>query len=181
MNRFGTVLTERLFIRNFEIGDADVFYAYKKMPEATTYQFWRPKSLDEINEFILGLEAVELNTPGAWLQLAVCLNETNETIGDIGLHFSADDDCQVEIGYTISPAHQRKGYATEVVRAIINYLFHTLGKHRITASVDPRNTPSAAVLEKVGFRKEAHFVKSLFMDGEWVDDCVYGLLREEWK
>lgn len=179
--RFGTLETNRLIIRNLEPADAEAFFAYKSLPECGLYQYWRPKTLDEIQEFILDMEQVELNKPDAWLQLAICLKGTNEMIGDIGIHFSRDGDGQAEIGYTLSPLHQGKGYATEAVKAILGYLFHELGMHRVTASVDPRNTPSAAVLTRLCFRQEAHFKKSIFMDGEWVDDCVYAMLEEEWN
>jgi RimJ/RimL family protein N-acetyltransferase len=179
--RFGAHKTARLLIRDLEIGDADALFAYKSKPEVIRYQFWRPQSLDEVREFILDMEAVEADTPGTWLQLAICLREGGALIGDIGMHFIADSPGQVEIGYTVSPDRQRQGYATEVVRAMLAYLFETLGKHRVTASVDPRNASSAAVLEKAGFSKEAHFRKSVFMDGEWCDDVVYAILEEEWK
>ncbi|NPV69255.1 MAG: GNAT family N-acetyltransferase [Firmicutes bacterium] len=51
-------------------------------------------------------------------------------IGDCGIRFPAGDDSQVEIGFTIAPAHQGHGYATEAVRAVLRYLFTTLRKHR---------------------------------------------------
>ena len=73
-----------------------------------------------------------------------------------------------------------KGYATEALRAMVDYLFANLGKHRIVASVDPRNTPSIRLIERLGFRKEAHFKESYYLRGEWVDDIIYAMLRTEW-
>lgn len=52
---------------------------------------------------------------------------------------------------------QGKGYATEAAIGVIDYLFSDLKKHRITASVDPINIKSVALLERIGMRKEAHF------------------------
>ena len=46
--------------------------------------------------------------------------------------------------------------------------------------MDPRNEPSVALLERVGMRKEAHFRKSLWFKGEWVDDMVLAILKSEW-
>jgi len=37
------------------------------------------------------------------------------------------------------------------------------------------------LVERLGFRKEAHFVESLFFHGKWVDDLVYAILAKEWK
>lgn len=177
---FRPIHTNRLLIRPLVPSDAEPLWAYKRLPEAVRFQNWRPQSLEEIKRFIQAMAEIRVDTPGGWLQVAVCLKETNEMIGDVGLHFLGDP-AQAEIGYTVSPLHQRKGYATEAVRAVLGYLFDGLGKHRVTASLDPRNTPSAAVLEKLGFRKEAHFRKSFLMDGEWQDDIVYALLLEEWN
>jgi RimJ/RimL family protein N-acetyltransferase len=181
MSEFIAISTDRLLIRNMNSKDAESFFAYKSLPECTQFQYWRPKTLGEIQQFIIDMEGTRLNTPGTWLQLAVCLKVDGRMIGDIGLHFLAEEDAQVELGYTISPEFQHKGYATETVRAIVSYLFSELGKHRITASVDPLNAPSAAVLKLVGFRQEAHFKKSVFMDGQWQDDCVYAILEDEFN
>ena len=65
--------------------------------------------------------------------------------------------------------------------ALLDYLFIVLNKHRVFASVDPRNEASMALLRSVGMRLEAHFRQSLFWKGERVDDMVFGLLRSEWK
>jgi RimJ/RimL family protein N-acetyltransferase len=111
--------------------------------------------------------------------LAVCL-KAGQLIGDIRIYF-LDGDFQVEIGYTISLDYQGNGYAVEAVKAVIEYLFSDLMKHRVTASVDPDNKKSIRLLEKIGFRKEAHFIKSFRMYDIWYDDCVYAILTDEWK
>lgn len=48
-------------------------------------------------------------------------------------------------------------------------------------SVDPENTNSIQLLEKIGFRKEAHFVESLFINGKWVDDLIYAMIDKDWE
>ena len=63
----------------------------------------------------------------------------------------------------------------------MGYLFGRRGKHRITASCDPRNAASAAVLERLGMRREGHLRESTWAKGEWTDDLLYGLLRHEWE
>lgn len=179
MNKLALIETDRLFIRTLEMKDKTAFFGYRSMPEIYKYQAWRPKNTAEIEEFISKNLDVCLNDKDSWLQLAVCLRE-GSLIGDIGVHF-LDDEQQVEIGYTLSPEYQGKGYATEAVRAVIAYLFSELGKHRVSASVDPDNKKSVKLLEKLGFRKEAHFVRSFRIGSVWYDDCVYALLEDEWK
>jgi RimJ/RimL family protein N-acetyltransferase len=77
--------------------------------------------------------------------------------------------------------HVKKGYATEALTKIVDYLLNDLNKHRIIASIDPANSDSIRLIERLGFRKEAHFIKSLFFRGEWVDDLIYAILAHEWK
>jgi len=64
---------------------------------------------------------------------------------------------------------------------VIDYVFGELKKHRISASVDPNNIKSIRLLEQIGFRKEAHFIESLLLNGQWVDDVIYALLAREWE
>ena len=56
-----------------------------------------------------------------------------------------------------------------------------LNKHRLVATVDARKETAAGLLEKLGFRREAHFCKSIFFKGEWGNEYAYALLRSEWK
>lgn len=179
MNKFDYIETDRLLLRTLDMKDKEPFFKYRSMPEVYKYQSWRPEDIEEIEEFIKKNISVCPNTKNTWMQLAVCLKE-GRLIGDIGIHF-LEDDYQIEIGYTLSPEYQGNGYATEAVKAVINYVFSKLKKHRITASVDPDNIKSIKLLEKIGFRKEAHFIKSFRIDNRWYDDCIYAILADEWK
>lgn len=179
MNKFDYIETDRLLLRTLDMKDKEPFFKYRSMPEVYKYQSWRPEDIEEIEEFLKKNISVCPNTKNTWMQLAVCLKE-GQLIGDIGIHF-LEDDFQIEIGYTLSPDYQGNGYATEAVKAVINYVFSKLKKHRITASVDPDNIKSIKLLEKIGFRKEAHFIKSFRIDNRWYDDCIYAILADEWK
>ena len=172
--------TLRLFLRPIKKADKELLFAYRSEAKNNKYQGWIPNSLDDVDVFIDQL-ATEINTPNSWYQLAIIEKLSNQLIGDIGIHFFDNENQQVEIGCTLHKTFQGKGYATEALTAVIDYLFNELKKHRIIASVDPRNTPSIAMMERLGFRKEAHFKKSLLINNEWVDDMVYATLRNEWR
>jgi ribosomal-protein-alanine N-acetyltransferase len=85
-----------------------------------------------------------------------------------------------EVGFWIYPEHQRKGYCTEAVQIILDYLFLNWNIHRIQCLTHPKNIPSQKLLEKIGFVKEGVLRKYFFMNGEWVDLIMYSRLREEW-
>jgi aminoglycoside 6'-N-acetyltransferase len=73
-------------------------------------------------------------------------------VGDIGLSPADDDPSVIKIGYTIAPAAQGRGYATEAVRALIGYAFDRLGADVVRAYANEENVPSIRVAEKVGMR-----------------------------
>jgi RimJ/RimL family protein N-acetyltransferase len=173
--------SERLILRPVSIGDAEPIFKYRSDKMANKYQGWIPEKLSDVHEFIEHRVSSELNLPDTWFQFGMIRKETLEFIGDLGIHFLPGDAFQVELGITIDQAYQGKGYATEGMREVMNFLFSRLNKHRITASIDPRNEQSIKLVERLGFRKEAYFRKSLLIDGIWSDDLVYAILEEEWN
>jgi len=75
----------------------------------------------------------------------------------------------------------RKDYCTEAVRIMVDYLFLSKEIARIQARTEVRNVASQKVLEKAGFQKEGTIRKSYFVRGQWRDQYLYSILREEWK
>ncbi len=175
---FEPLTTQRLFIRPIHKQDREDFFSYRSHPDVTRFQSFRPTQIEDIDAFIEQMESATPDIPGQWYQAAICLKENGRMIGDTGMHFT--DAHQTEIGYTLSPEYQGKGYAAEAVFAILDYLFGTLCKHRVFASVDPENERSIALLERLGFRKEAHFHESIREGKRWADDCIYAMLKHEW-
>ena len=154
------ILTQRLRLSRLVVSDAPAMYEYRSDPEVCRYQSFEPGSLADVVAFIDGLEATPFDTPGSWFQFAIRLLESGLLVGDLGTHFMADDPRQVEIGITVSPANQGRGLATEAVSGILGHLLGSIQKHRVFASVDPRNGSCIALLKRVGMREEAHFRKS---------------------
>lgn len=173
--------TKRLILRGIRVSDAKSIFKYRSNPQIYEFQNWRPKTLQDVENFIDTKVSKIPNIPNTWYQLGILIKESEELIGDIGIHFNDSDNLQAEIGFSLSLEYQGKGYAVEGVIEVINYLFHNLNKHRIFASVDPKNKKSIALLERLGMRKEAHFKKSIWFNEEWTDDIVYAILDEEWE
>jgi len=87
----------------------------------------------------------------------------------------------LEIGYFLIPSERGKGYGTEALGIIVDYLFLSKDVMRIQVQTDPRNVASQKVIETIGFKKEGTIRKGLFARGEWSDWFLYSILREEWK
>jgi len=105
---------------------------------------------------------------------------TGALVGDLGALVLADEPRNAEIGFTFATAHQGRGYATEAVLRLLEYLLVERGKHRVAAGCDDRNLRSIALLERVGMRREAHLIESSWWRGEWTNDLGYAILQREW-
>jgi RimJ/RimL family protein N-acetyltransferase len=171
--------TKRLIIRPITLSDKNEVFEYRCDKETNKYQGWIPETIDEMETFI-GKIAKQIDKPATWFQFVIIEKESQKIIGDLGIHFFDKENKQVEIGCTLNKNFQNKGYATEAVIRVIDYLFKELNKHRIITSIDPANKNSIRLVERIGFRKEAHFVESLLINGKWVDDVIYALIEKNW-
>ena len=94
-------------------------------------------------------------------------------------HFKAAGE--TELGYFIVPNERKKGYVSEAIKMIVDYLFLSRDIVRIQAKADPENLASWKALEKAGFKREGLLRKTFYCRGKWRDDYIYSILREEWK
>jgi ribosomal-protein-alanine N-acetyltransferase len=83
------------------------------------------------------------------------------------------------IGYWIGAPHVRRGYMGDAVKALLPFVFGTLGLHRLEAACLPRNLPSTRVLEKVGFKREGMARRYLKINGVWQDHDLFALLQDD--
>ena len=178
---FVELRSPRLLLRPLRRDDLPALCAYRSQPEVARYQSWEtfgPEDADRLMDSQAGLEP---DTPGTWFQLAIVVTATGVLAGDCGLNCRQDDPAQMELGITLAPAHQRRGYATEALQAVLGYVFDHLGKHRVLSVTDADNGPAASLFRRLGFRQEAHFVEHIWFKGRRVSEFVFALLRREWE
>jgi RimJ/RimL family protein N-acetyltransferase len=84
-----------------------------------------------------------------------------------------------EIGYALDPSERRKGYMTEAAKLIVEHLFATKNIQRVEAVTDSPNLASQGVLEKAGFKREGLLRKRSLKNGQFRDEYIYGILRED--
>ena len=99
----------------------------------------------------------------------------------IGTVFHFLNGNYMEIGYILAPSQRGKGYGSEAIKVIVDYLFLSKELVRVQAITGVDNLASCNALEKAGFTKEGIIRKSGFNRGKWCDDYLYSILREEWK
>ena len=59
-----------------------------------------------------------------------------------------------------------------------NFFFNDLGLHSIEANADVKNIATIKLVEKCGFKKEAHFKENFFFDGTFLDSAIYCLVKQ---
>lgn len=87
----------------------------------------------------------------------------------------------MEVAYIIDIAQRGKGYATEAVQILVDFLFLTRQLERIQALIDVENTASQKVIEKAGFFREGELRNAYWPRGEWRNAYMYSITRREWK
>jgi ribosomal-protein-alanine N-acetyltransferase len=103
-------------------------------------------------------------------------------VGNIGM-ITKDDVYRknIEIGYFIAEQFWGQGIATRAVKAVTSYAFSNFDVVRVYAEVFSDNTGSRKALEKAGFIHEATFKNSIIKNEVIKDDCVYSVLKENFK
>ena len=143
--------TAHLRIRKFAPTDAQALYDHHLEYEVKK---WIP------NESYANLQEAQnairfyadcVSRKGLPYVLAVELKETGELIGDIGINPVAGKDAEIEIGYAICKRYSGKGYATELVHAMIQYAASAFGIRVLFGRVMRGNHASVSVLKKNGF------------------------------
>ncbi len=168
--------TPRLTIRALDVADAPVLAAYRNDPEVNRYQDWPlPVTPETAAAFVAEQAGVTGPRAAEWVQLGI--EHDGELVGDVAVGLDGSGTLAT-IGYTLRGDRQGRGFATEAVGAVIDGLFAS-GVHRVAATLDPRNIPSAMLLERLGFRYEGRAIQAAFVRGAWEDDDRYALLAAE--
>lgn len=176
------IVTARLLLRPIIAGDAVAMHSYKSDPDAVRYVPYAPLILDEVEQRIATTwSRTVFTTEGDGVCLAVEERESGALVGDVVLFWRSETDRAGEVGYIFHPRFSGRGYASEAVEALLALGFDGLGLHRIAARIDERNTASARVVERLGFRREARLVESEWFKEEWTTLLIYGLLETEWR
>ena len=172
--------TARLRVRRFSSADLQAFVAYRADPEVARYQSWSDYTTAHGTAFIEALDGAEPGVPGEWFQFALEDRSSGVLVGDLALKVEEDEPRVAEVGFTLASEQQGKGYATEALEALLDFAFQTYGLHRIVAVTDALNAPAAALLERVGFRREGHFHDNVFFKGAWGSEFLFAVLQREW-
>lgn len=168
--------TERLILRQPEKDDAEPVRALLRQPFVRRYNcLGSLPSLEEMEEILL-------REPGS--QLVLCLKEGGTVIGHIGLE---EDPLRyrvesVSLDYYLGEEYARKGYMSEALKSLIDFLFREQGAEAVCARSFVENTASIKLLEKLGFVREGTLRRAVRnFEGQVFDDALFSLLKADYE
>lgn len=175
-----TLHTARLRLRPVTSADADDLFALHS--NAHVLRYWDSPPWTErarAERFIAA--SSQMAEDGSGARLVIERASDGAFVGWSGVSRWSPDYRSASLGYCLGEAAWGHGYATESARALLQWAFDTLDLNRVQAETDTRNTASARVLEKLGFRREGTLREDCVVNGDVSDSWVYGLLRREWR
>ena len=171
--------TDRLRLRPLRAGDVDALFAMYSDPEVARYwSFPAWTRREQASEYLAARMALETPAVYAW---ALAERECDRLIGTTTLFSLSGPHKRAEIGYSLLPARQGQGLATEALRTVLEHAFGPLGLERIEADVDPRNEASCRLAERLGFQREGLLRNRWRVGGEFADSVIFGLLRGQYR
>jgi RimJ/RimL family protein N-acetyltransferase len=177
----GRLDTPRLVVRPFADDDLDDVHALQRDPEVVRYLPWPVRTREQSRQWLQDRVAAQtLAADDDVIAYAVERRDDGRVIGSITLFLRSVEHRQGEIGFVLEQAAQGQGYAAEATRAVLDVAFAELDLHRVVGRADARNAASAALMTRLGMRREAHFRECEWFKGEWADLVVFAVLREEW-
>ena len=170
--------TQRLVLRHLTKKDTKDMFEYASNPEVTRYLLWAPH--EDLRYTKSYLKRVENSyKKGEFFDFGVELKSEKKLIGTCGIaSYDSANSC-AEIGYVINPLYKGLGYATEAVRAVLEYCFEELDFNRVEARYMIGNDASRRVMEKSGLVFEGVKRDGIFVKDGYVDIGVCAILKKD--
>lgn len=175
-DQFPILKSDRLTMRDIRPEDAEAIY---KMRSNGRVNQFIPRPLMptlEDSKILVGktINAYQNKQGIGW---AGVLRGNKEIIGTCGFNSIEPQNRRAEIGGEMATEYWGKNIALEAVEMIIQFGFEIMNLHTIEAKVSPENRGAVFVLEKLGFKKEAHFIDRVFYKDVFSDMAVYTLFE----
>ncbi len=177
--RIPTIDTDRLVLRKLKISDYADMYEYSRLDSVTQYLLWNSHPEARYTRDYLSYIQSQYKA-GEFYDWAVIHRETGKMIGTCGFAKLDFENNSAEIGYVLNPEFWHRGYATEAVKKIIDFGFHTLNLHRIEARYIVGNEVSRHVMEKCGMTFEGVHKSSLFVKDSYASVGYCAITADEY-
>ncbi|SHK07552.1 ribosomal-protein-alanine N-acetyltransferase [Clostridium amylolyticum] len=176
---FPKLETERLLLRQVVDKDLEQLYEILSDAEVAKFDYFYPvtSKLEALKFVERYNEELKENEEITW---GIILKESNKLIGICCLGDFDEGARRTEIGYDIAQAQWGNGYATEAIKAVIDYGFNTMNLNRIEATITPGNNASVNVLRKLNFIQEGIVRERDLIKGKLEDGIIMSILKRDY-
>lgn len=173
--------TERLILRPTEEKDLRILFDILLIPEVNRYYLTSKIGKTFEEDYFWQMKKLERAKNIDVFQWSIIKKEDNSCIGQISVQEKENSPLYIrDIGWFINPKEQRKGYAFEAAKNVIDYMFNDVEIEAIETSSAVCNEASYGLMEKLGFIRRGNAVhkqKYTFVE-EPIDCYSYGIIRE---
>ena len=173
---FPVLKTDRLTLREIRKEDADAIFRMRSNRNVNRF-ISRPDMQDPSTALDLAERTISAWKERKAIGWAGVLRDQGAIVGTCGFNAIDFYNLRAEIGGELDVEHWGKHIALEAVEAIVRYGFEVMRLHSIEAKVSPANRGAIALMEHLGFKKEAHFRDRIFFNGVFSDMAVYTAIR----
>lgn len=107
--------------------------------------------------------------------------EDSQLLGSVALFGMSIGRLTATFAIQMRPDLTGQGYGTEATRLMVDYAFSTLPLHRIELGVFGYNDRARKAYAKAGFREEGQRRETIFLGGQWHDEIIMAILRQDWE
>ena len=171
------IVTKSTRLRYIDACDLESIHELHSIPEVAQYNTLAiPKTIEDtkaiVTPLLLALEIQEIKK----YTLAIEAIDSNIFMGLFGINIGHSKYARAELWYKLHPKFWNQGYATEIVKEVIDFCFNRLQLHRVEAGCAVENIGSIRVLENTGFKREGRCRKILPLASGWSDNFEYAIL-----
>lgn len=176
--RVPTLVTERLRLRQFELGDDAGLHAC--LGDERLLRYWDcplSRNIQETRGWVRQL--AKPATPAESMAWAVADKASDECLGMVNYHHREAGNRRLEIGYILRPDHHGRGLMSEAVRALMRYSIDRLQMHRIAATIHPDNAASIRLVTRLGFELEGGPLRDYWRVGDrFMSPMLYSFIAD---
>jgi len=166
--------SNRLILRPFSLKDVQDVFFYASDDMVTKYLTW--SSHTRLSQTEKVVKELYMAKPGIF---AIELKSEQKCIGCIEIRVCMEHD-KASFGYVLNRTYWNKGYMSEALKVIIDFIFSKLELNRIEATHFVGNEGSGRVMQKCGMRYEGTGLQEMKVKDNYYDVVHYAMLREDW-
>lgn len=167
------IVTSRLTLRTMTVDDVPALREW--MPDKALYKYWGKNAGKADKDPSLLFAHPEKPTKS--FHYGIALNDTGKVIGEIWVYL-IENDRMGKVAFRIAESEKNKGYATEALKAMVEFCFANTELQRLWSDVAVENVGSYRVMEKCGFFREG-MIRQGKMVSTYCDYYIYGLLKSD--